>query len=306
MSIAIIAPTRDSRQWIEPLLALDPDLPIADYEDITDKEAVECVIVWLHPYGVLKEFPNLKLICSMGAGVDHILNDPYLPDVPITRVVSDRLAQSMNTFVAMGVLNYHRNFYKYQQDQRDRRWDQDTFPELETRVGIFGFGYLGREIGHTLKKLDFEVYGYSQSGTDAYEIPCFAGDQLEEFLDRVNVIVGVLPNTAETKGIFSKKLFAKLKRPTYLINIGRGQQQVEKDIVEALDTGVLSGALLDVFESEPLPEDSPLWDHPKVVLTPHIAGITNPEAAVPQIFSNYKAMKAGKPLIHVVDPAKGY
>ncbi|MEL7221184.1 MAG: glyoxylate/hydroxypyruvate reductase A [Bacteroidota bacterium] len=306
MSIVIIAPTRDSDQWLQPLRSANHHLLVEDYEEVQYKASVTCAVVWLHPYGVLQEFPNLRLICSMGAGVDHILNDPYLPDVPITRVVSDRLAQSMNTYVAMGVLNYHRNFYKYQQDQRDRIWDQDTFPELETRVGIFGFGYLGQEIGKTLKALGFDVCGYSQSGKSMHDIPCYAADELDEFLKQVNVLVGVLPMTKATEGIFSKSLFLKFAEPVYLINIGRGKQQVEKDIVEALDTGVLSGALLDVFESEPLKKDSPLWDHPKVVLTPHIAGITNPEAAVPQIVTNYQAMKEGKPLIHQVDISKGY
>lgn len=306
MSIVIIAPTRDSSLWIAPLLEMSEGLSVFDYEEVPDKEAVTCAVVWLHPYGVLREFPNLKLICSMGAGVDHILNDPHLPNIPITRVVSDRLARSMNTFVAMGVLNYHRNFYKYQQDQRDRVWDQDTFPELETRVGIFGFGYLGQEIGLMIKKMGFEVYGYSQAGRSAHGIECFAKDQLDEFLERINVLVGVLPMTKETDGVFSKSLFKRFKQPVYLINIGRGQQQREADILEALETGVLSGALLDVFESEPLDKESPLWEHPKVVLTPHIAGITNPEAAVPQIIANYQAMKTGGELIHVVDPEKGY
>ena len=306
MSIVIIAPTRDSQQWIVPLKNEDESLQVFDYEEVVDKSTIECAIVWLHPYGVLQEFPNLRMICSMGAGVDHILNDPFLPDVPVTRVVSDRLARSMKTYVAMGVLNYHRNIYKYQDDQRNHVWDQDTFPELDTRVGVFGFGQLGQEIGLAVSNLGFEVYGYSQSGRGAHGIQCFAKDQMDQFLARVNVLVGVLPMTSDTEGIFSKTLFDRFQSPKYLINIGRGKQQVEKDIVEALDKNVLSGALLDVFEKEPLEDKSPLWNHPKVVLTPHIAGITNPEAAVPQIVANYHAMKKGNPLDHVVDPQKGY
>ncbi|MEL6560600.1 MAG: glyoxylate/hydroxypyruvate reductase A [Bacteroidota bacterium] len=306
MSIVIIAPTRDCSQWIEQLLKLDESLEIEVYPEVSDPSKVECAVVWLYPHGVLNEYPNLKLICSMGAGVDHILKDPDLPHVPVTRVVSERLAFSMNTYVAMAVLNLHRNYDKYQADQKAKIWDQKTFPEIDVSVGVFGFGYLGRQIGETLKNIGLEVHGFSQTKKEVPGIETYGKDNLDEFLQRINVLVGVLPMTENTRGIFNMKLFEKLKQPTYFINVGRGNQQVEKDILLALDKGLLSGAMLDVFEQEPLPRDSPLWHHPKIKLTPHIAGITNPDAAVPQIFKNYNAMKKGNPLFNEVDKQKGY
>ncbi len=306
MSIVIIAPSRDSTNWIKQLKKLDSELVIEVYPDVADPATVDCAVVWLYPHGILKSYPNLKLICSMGAGVDHILRDPDLPEVPVTRVVSERLAFSMNTYVAMAVLNLHRNYDKYQEDQIGKVWDQETFPETEVSVGVFGFGYLGQQIGLTLKAIGLEVHGYSQTRKKVEGIKTYGTGELDKFLSEINVLVGVLPMTENTRGIFSMPLFEKLKKPTYFINVGRGNQQKESDILLALEKGILSGAMLDVFEKEPLPKDSPLWTHPKVKLTPHIAGITNPDAAVPQIFENYKLMKRGKSLINKVDKNKGY
>ncbi|MGB3468212.1 MAG: glyoxylate/hydroxypyruvate reductase A [Cyclobacteriaceae bacterium] len=306
MSIVIIAPTRDCSVWITQLKALDKTLEIETYPHVSDPDKVSCAVVWLYPHGVLNKYPNLRLICSMGAGVDHILKDPGLPDVPVTRIVSERLAFSMNTYVASAVLNIHRNYEKYRQDQRSKTWDQKTFPEVEVITGIYGFGYLGRKIGITLRDLGLEVHGYSKSRKKVEGIATYGEEEESLFLSKINVLVGVLPMTSETNGIFNYALFRKLRKPTCFINVGRGNQQVEKDIIKALDEGLLSGAVLDVFEHEPLPKDSPLWEHPKVKLTPHIAGITNPDAAVPQIFENYRAMTKGKELINEVNKQKGY
>jgi len=306
MSIAIIAPTRDCSLWIKKLKSLDPSLKVEIYPDIADQTTVDCAIVWLYPHGVLTDFPNLRLICSMGAGVDHILKDPELPQLPITRVVSERLALSMSTYVAMAVLNYHRMYGKYQTDQKLRNWDQATFPEISVKIGIYGFGYLGQQIGKTLQAIGFEVHGFSQTKKEVQGIKTYGKAEEEDFLSKINVLVGVLPMTQQTTAIFNQTLFNKLQEPTYFINVGRGNQQVEADIIAALDQGVLSGIMLDVFEKEPLPKDSELWDHPLVNLTPHIAGITNPDAAIPQIFENYKAMKSGRKLVNEVDREKGY
>lgn len=306
MSIVIIAPTRDCTPWVKRLREIDEKLEIEIYPDVADPDQVDCAIVWLYPHGELKNYPNLKLICSMGAGVDHILKDPELPDVPVARVVSERLAHSMNTYVASAVLNIHRNHEKYRQDQRSKIWDQQTFPEIDIVTGIYGFGYLGQSIGSTLQHLGFEVHGFSRSKKEFEGIQTYVTEEETTFLSKVNVLIGVLPMTEQTRGIFNYELFARLKSPAFFINIGRGNQQVEADIVRALDEGILSGAVLDVFENEPLPEESPLWLHSRVTMTPHIAGITNPEAAVPKIYENYRRLKEGKELLYIVDRAKGY
>ncbi len=306
MSIAIIAPTRDTSIWVDQLKKLDSSLKVEVYPEIEDPDKITCAVVWLYPHGELKRYINLKIICSMGAGVDHILKDNNLPKVPITRVVSERLAFSMNTYVAMAVLNYHRKMDKYVVDQQNKQWDQAAFPERDLKIGVYGFGYLGCQIGMTLRNLGFEVHGFSRSKKLVEGINTYGQEEEFLFLQNINVLIGVLPMTGLTKGIFSKQLFNKLKQPTYFINVGRGNQQIEDDIVEAIDEGILTGAMLDVFMKEPLDKSSKLWDHQKITITPHIAGITNPDAAVPQIYKNYIRMTNNELLLNEVNPENGY
>lgn len=306
MSIVIIAPTRDGQIWKNELLELDNSLDIEIYPNVKNPENVNCAILWLHPYGCLKQFSNLKLICSMGAGVDHILNDPELPEIPVTRIVSDTISTSMSNYVIMAVLQHHRMMEKFEADQKNKVWDQATFPEREVKIGILGLGVLGSDVATKLVHLGFEVHGLSKSRKSIEGVISHIEDDPGGFFKEVNVLVCLLPMTEETRGYLSHSLFNKLEKPCYLISVGRGFQQKEVDIIEALDNGKLNGAFIDVFEVEPLPESSPLWDHPKVKLTPHNASITNPKAAVPIIYDNYRRMMEGRDVIHEVSKSKGY
>ncbi len=306
MSIAIIAPTRNGQIWADEFHLLDSNLKVEVYPDIENPEEVECAVLWLHPYGCLENFPNLKLICSMGAGADHMLNDPGLPNVPLTRIVSDTIATSMSNYVIMAILQYHRRMEKYEQDQKDKVWDQDTFPEREVHVGIAGLGELGTDLAKKLVMLGIKVSGLSNTRKMIESVRSYITSESQLFYDEINVLVCLLPMTKDTYGYLNKALFSRLKNPCYLISVGRGFQQNEADILEALEEGKLTGAFLDVFENEPLPQSSPLWRHPKIKLTPHIASITNPKAAVPIIYENYQRMKRGDKLQHVVDKERGY
>ncbi|MEQ8809183.1 MAG: NAD(P)-dependent oxidoreductase, partial [Imperialibacter sp.] len=175
------------------------------------------------------------------------------------------------------------------------------------RIGIMGFGVLGQDAGRKLKALGFDVFGYANSRKTVDGIQCFAGEgELSAFLREINVLVCLMPATPETKGVMNKRLFEGMNRGTYLINAARGHHQVTDDIIGAIDNGTLSGAFLDVFEKEPLQTDHPIWGHPKVFITPHIASITNPGAAAPQIVANYKAMMEGQPLKNAIDRDRGY
>lgn len=306
MGIAIISPGRDVRRWKENFQRIDATLKIEEYPDITDNESIEAVLLWQHPKGILSHFPNLKLICSMGAGVDHILSDPEIPeDIPIVRIVDEKLTFSMTNYTLMGILNYHRQIVRYQGNQKKKIWDMSN-PEIDIHVGVLGVGALGGDVIEKLKLMDIPVSGYGKNPKSDVDYPYYQGDQLQEFLDQVNIIVCMLPLTKDTENFLNIEFFKSCKKGTYLINVARGNHLVEEDILVALEEGYLSGALLDVFRKEPLPKEHPFWETEGITITPHIASVTNPDAAAPQIVENYHRMKNRQPLINSIDRILGY
>ena len=306
MSIAIISPGRDPKIWIEALRYHEPNIDLQVYPEIDLPEAVEMVLLWQHPPGYLKNFPNLKLISSLGAGVDHILSDPAVGDeLPIVRIIDEKLTWSMTNYVIMGVLNYHRQFLRYHNDQQVKVWDMAN-PEIPVKVGVMGVGALGGDVLAKLDGLGFEVVGFGFSEKKDFPFPYFQKNQLEEFLSMVNVLVCLLPLTPETVGILNLSLFSKCQKGTYLINVARGKHLIESDLLLALNEGMLSGALVDVFQVEPLPDAHPFWEETRIQITPHIASVTNPKAAAPQIIENYKRLKSDLPLLNLVNRTKGY
>ena len=294
MRFAIIAPPTQTKKWKIEFHKQAPNEDILiGYE--TDKpDEIECVMVWGHPKGSLKKFKNLKLIFSMGAGVDHILNDDSIPkDIPISRIVDSQMAFSMTNYILMAVLNYQRCWYDFQEAQNRNHWAQFEFDEKKIKVGILGIGHLGMDAANALYRLGFEVIGYSNSPKETI-FPSFYGNQLMEFLKKINVLICTVPLTPKTRGLLSTKLFNKLTFPTYLINVSRGAVHVENDIVKAIEKGKLTGAFLDVFEKEPLPNNSPLWQNPKIKITPHIASLTYAEESIRQALENFQRIKNGK------------
>lgn|SRR5690606_24005519 len=306
MSLAIISPGRNPKVWIDALTFHDPEISIQVYPDIDRPEDVEMALLWQHPPGFLNTLPNLKLISSLGAGVDHILSDPALPeDLPIVRIVDEKLTWSMTNYVVMGVLNFHRQITRYQADQKRKVWDMSN-PEIGVKVGVMGVGALGGDVLDKLNYMGFPVFGFGFTEKKDFPYPYFSQEKLEEFLNEINVLVCLLPLTADTEDILNLELFKKCKSGTYLINVARGKHLVEQDLIPALDEGYLSGALLDVYRTEPLPESHPFWDETRIQLTPHIASVTNPQAAAPQIIENFRRLKANERLLNVVSRTKGY
>lgn len=306
MSLAIISPGRDPNIWVDNFKKLDPNIDVHVYPDITAPENVEAVALWNHPKGILSKFPNLKLICSMGAGVDHILTDESIPgDIPITRIVDDKLTTSMTNYVVMAVLNHHRQIKRYQENQKKKEWDM-TNPELPVTVGILGVGELGGDIADKLLHLRFEVVGFGNSPKENLNYDYYFGDEMHKFLSKINILVCMLPLTAETEGILNLEFFRKCQKGTYLINVARGKHLIEEDLLYALDEGYISGAMLDVFQKEPLPVEHPFWERSEITITPHIASVTNPEAAAPQIIENYHRIKERQPFINQINRKKGY
>jgi glyoxylate/hydroxypyruvate reductase A len=282
-------------------------------DDIGDPANIEYICAWKPPSAALTGLPNLKAIFSLGAGVDHLIGDPALPDVPVVRIVDRDLTQRMTEYVVLHTLIFHRRQRLYGRQQRGRVWFEHDQPAAhEVAVGIMGLGELGSDAAEVLRRIGFQVAGWSRRPKTLSGVKVFHGQAgLDAFLARTEILVTLLPHTPATTGILYHVLFSKLKRDgalggAYLINAGRGKLQVDDDIVAALDSGILSGAALDVFPTEPLPQESPLWRHDKVTVTPHNAAVSNPDALVEYVLRQIARHEAGQPLENTIDRTAGY
>jgi len=295
--------------WRRVLLELEPGLDLREWPEIGDPNDIEYALVWKPPQGELKTYPNLRAIFSLGAGIDHLASDPELPkDVPVVRMVEPGLTAGMTEFVIMSVLYHHRFMLDYAAQARAHQWREiDQVPAWERRVGIMGLGVLGGDAAEALVGLRFDVAGWSGSPKNLPGVTSFHGaDGFLPFLNRSDILVCLLPLTPETTDILDARAFAALPKGAALISVGRGPQVVEEDLLAALDSGHLDGATLDVFREEPLPADSPFWDHPRVVVVPHVASMTIARGACEFVIDNIRRFEAGQPLRHVVDLNKGY
>lgn len=246
----------------------------------------------------------------MGAGVDAFLADPDFPrHLPLVRLVDETLSRDMTEYAVLQILLQHRQQGFYDAAQRERAWRQ-SIPARRTestRIGIMGLGEIGTFMGKRLRDLGFAVLGWSNSRKHIDGIESFAGSQeLREFLARSDFLVCVLPLTPDTRGILNRETFSMLPKGAFVINIARGEHLVEADLIAALDSAHLSGAALDVFVTEPLPATSPLWRHPKIVVTPHIAALSDPRAVARNVLDGIARLERGEPLLHIVDTTRGY
>ena len=309
MSLAIIYPNQDESSWVAALHACDPTLKVEVWPKIDNPEDIEFALCWNQPAAVLQQFPNLKCISSLGAGVNHLLNDSTRPtDIPLVRLVDDDLKQSMAEYVMLGVLEHFRRFQDYRQQQTDSEWQEQQIPHIsEMGIGIMGCGEIGRYVANKLSEFGFSVYGWSRSPKEINHIPVYSGnDELDGFLHKANILVCLLPLTPETENILNTQSFNRLPAKAYLINVARGSHLVDSDLLSALESGQLSGALLDVFRQEPLPKHHPFWSHNKITITPHVASVTNPKSAAAQIVENYRRARNGEALLNIVNVEGGY
>ncbi len=309
MALMIMAPGTKVTSWVKHLSRLEPGIDIRIWPDTGNAADIEFALSWHHPHGEFKKFTNLKCIASLGAGVDHLLADPDLPvGVPISRVVEHSMAQSMSEYVVLAVLNHCRQLDDYRTDQSQKKW-QPRIPLLaaDMRIGIMGLGQLGYDAAKKLIALGFPVSGWSKTPKTIAEVDCLAGaEALDDFLSQTRILICMLPLTPQTIGILNQKTFNQLPTGAYVINVARGAHLIEDDLLVALDSNQLSGACLDVFDTEPLPTDHPFWGHPKITVTPHISSITFSRAVAPQIIDNYRRSRRGQPLLNMVDPKRGY
>ncbi|WIA23077.1 hypothetical protein OEZ85_001422 [Tetradesmus obliquus] len=298
-------------------------MPVVDADELAeaDWQRVTFATVWSPPAGLLAKCPNLRVVQSLGAGVDSLLAAGQVPqELPITRIVDPLMAQRMATWVVWGVISWQRKMEDYAAAQRSCQWAVDieargsNRDNAEVAVGVMGLGVMGQATAKQLLAMGYQVSGWSRSSSSHSEctaagISCYAGQQqLEMFVRAQDVLVCLLPLTPETTGIINAQLLSWLRPGSAVINGGRGRQLIEADLLGALDSGQVDFALLDVFDHEPLPPTSRLWSHPRVRITPHVASMTTMETAADQIAANYHSVAAGKgPLeANLVDRNRGY
>ncbi len=300
----------DMEVWSNGLQKAMPEMDIKVYPDDGDVNEVEFAVVWKHPRGILKKYPNLKAILSLGAGVDHIISDPDLPEgLPIIRLVDKKLTHEMCLHALHWVLHFHSDQYLYRSQQLKRQWIQQSSIQTEDRtIGIMGLGNIGRSIGELLVTQSFNVIGWGANQKSSLtDIKYYYGqDQLSDFLGRTNILINVLPLTSDTTNIITKKELRLLPKNSFIINIGRGGIINEDDLLTLLSDGHIKAAALDVFTQEPLPENNSLWDHPSVYITPHIAGQSNPNSAGQTISENIYRIQKGELPYPIYSRTNGY
>ena len=307
--LLLSAPAYWATIWAGPLKRANLSF-VVQGRDRYAPETIDYALSFRPPLGLLKGLPNLKVVFSLGAGIDGFLADPDYPrNIPLIRFVDASLSREMAQYVVLHVLMHHRHQRALDAAQKSRAWLQSRVERRteDTRIGILGMGEIGTYSAGVLRDLGFPVSGWSRTRKAVAGVTSFAGgEEFPLFLAQSDILICLLPLTRETEGILNANTFALLPKGAYIINAARGPHQVEREILSALDSGQLSGAALDVFETEPLPESSPLWNHPKVTVTPHIAAISDPDAAVQMVADGIARFERGEPLSNVVDLDRGY
>lgn len=304
----------DENEWADAFRAKMPDQKVVTSADMFDPKEIKYLYVWKPRDDVFDGLENLEVIFSLGAGVDPILKHPHLPkDVPITRFVDETLTQCMSDYVVANVSMHHRELTHYRFEQRKHYWTQYyPAPATDIHVGVMGLGQLGTDAVNKLALLGYQVNGWSRSKKQIENVTTYAGaDEFDTFLANTDILVNLLPLTPDTQDILCRANFEKLRRSVLphgpvIINAARGGHQNEDDVAACLQDGTLGAASLDVFKTEPLPNDSPLWDLDNCYITPHIAAISSFEGGVNLVAMQIAQFERDGHLDHVVDPAQGY
>jgi glyoxylate/hydroxypyruvate reductase len=306
MNILFASEMEKLQSWLPLLSSALPDDRITSWENCAAGEKIDVALVATPPKGTLKRLGGVKLIQSLWMGVEGLLADPDYPKgVPLARLVDPGMVAAMSETVVAHVLDWHRRHNQYRAQQRERKWLRLTqYMASDRTVGLLGLGELGTDAARRLLALGFNVAGWSRRPKDVPGVRCYT--ELAAMLPACNVVVCLLPLTAQTRGILNRENFGKMPKGGCVINLARGGHVVTADLLAALDSGHLSHAYLDVFEKEPLPADSPLWAHPRIGITPHSAALTEPRTAVPKIVENVERARRGEAPLNRVDFEAGY
>ncbi len=308
--IALHLPEMIPQWWMDALFEGLPEHTLKKWpKEIDDPAEVSYVITLKPEPNSLAEYPNLKAIFATSAGVDHFIEDSTLPsDVPLCRLTNPELSARMSEYVLFHILRFHRHHDAYQVSQKEHKWSPiQQVAASDVTVGIMGLGALGLDAARKLINVGFQVQSWSRTQKQEKGIKSFTGkDELPTFLNSSEFVVCFLPLTDQTRGLLNKHTLAMLPDNAVIINVGRGACLVDEDLIDALDTGKLRGAVLDVFAKEPLPEDHPFWSHPKVTMTPHVSTVTHPRMLGPNVRENIQRIENGKPPLNVIDRTVGY
>ncbi|GAB1478613.1 glyoxylate/hydroxypyruvate reductase A [Paracoccaceae bacterium] len=309
-ALLIAATGEDPEPYRALMTARFPELVIqAEGVDDYDPATIAYALCWFPAEGLLASLPNLEVIFSMGAGIDHILRDPALPaDLPIVRLMHDKTREQMRDYALHAVLHYYRQMDLAARRQRDKTWKFIQIrPKDQFRIGLMGVGEMGRAVAQGLNDLGFSVMGWSRSPKEISGVETYSGaDGLLAMAAQSAVLISILPATGETVGLLNADVFAAMPKGGVVVNLGRGNHLVTDDLLAALDNGHLGGATLDVFAPEPMPQDSPFWDHPLVRVTPHIGSDGNAEIIADSVIDNIRRVESGLPPAPLGDRARGY
>lgn len=307
MAILICAPDRSNERLAQDLSSHLPGVEIRVWPALGNADEIEFAVLWKHPKGLIKSLPKLKAISSLGAGIEHLVNDPDIPkDMPIGRLAGPKLAHDMALWLVGRVLADWLDFSHFSQLQKQSQWLPKA-PSHQPVVGILGMGHMGRATAKAFMGLGFDVLGWSTRGQGDDGISVYQGQSgLTEVASRSDYLICLLPLTPDTRGILNASLFSKMPKDSVLINVGRGAHLVEEDLLKALDQRHLTGAILDVFAAEPLPQDHAFWTHPNITVSPHCAAITDPTEAALLLAQSYQRVMADQAPIGQADLSRGY
>ncbi|PLR37462.1 glyoxylate/hydroxypyruvate reductase A [Chimaeribacter coloradensis] len=308
MNIVYKSDPERGRRWAALFAELAPEAQFRLWPEVGDPETVDYLIAWQPPDNLMQRFPNLKVLFSVGAGADQFDYAGLPPGLPVVRMIEPGLTQGMVEYVTFAVLGLHRDMPRYLHQQQCGEWQpHPVMPAARRRIGVMGLGQLGEASLAALTALGFSCHGWSRTPRDLPGVRCWAGQaELPDFLAASDILVCLLPLTAETRGLLNRDLFSGLPHGAALVQAGRGPQLNQPDLLAALETGQIRAAVLDVTDPEPLPSDHPFWAHPSIWLTPHIASQTQPESAVASLLENVRRFERGEPMTGVVDRQRGY
>jgi glyoxylate/hydroxypyruvate reductase A len=306
MRISFCCSDTQAGPWLDDLRAALPGADVSLWH--SGAPAADYGVVWMPPQAFFDEQPQLRAAFNIGAGVDALLRLNIAPATQLVRLDDAGMGAQMAEYVCHALIRHYRQFARYDAQQLNAAWThQDVMPRTAMPVGIMGLGVLGERVARAVAQFDFPVNGWSRTAKDIPGVRCFHGeDGFHDFLAASKVLVSVLPSTAQTRDLLNRNTLARLQQGGYLINVARGVQVVEEDLLALIDEGHLAGAALDVFRTEPLPSTHPFWSHPRIALTPHIAALTVRSESVAQISAKIVALQAGKPVAGLVDRQRGY
>lgn len=308
MALLYKADPARGEQWKALFAEHAPDIEWRAWPDIGDPQDITYLAAWLAPDDLQTLLPNLKVVFALSAGVDQ-LDLSRLPDtLPVVRLLDPGIGRGMCEYACFAVLSLHRDMLRYRQQQVESHWQAHRLvPASKRRVGVMGLGLQAQQILASLQNFGFELSGWARSEHQIEGVTCYAGnDQLPTFLGQCDILICVLPLTEQTTGILNREFFELMPKGAALVNMGRGGHLIEQDLLQALESGQISAAVLDVLQQEPANPAHPFWNHPQILLTPHIAAMTQPDSAFPGLLENIRRFERGEPMLGQVDRGQGY